>query len=103
MKRKFFAVFSVLVLLVAALPAFAGAAPTNPDEIINLGANTDNPSHPLGDKQAELRGTGQLWNVRCAMSVARLVRATNARRWYAKSAGCSASIAENGHALSTCT
>lgn len=58
MKRKFFAVFSVLVLLVATLPAFAGAAPNNPDEIINLGANTDNPSHPLGDKQAELKAKG---------------------------------------------
>jgi immune inhibitor A len=58
MKRKFIAIFSILVLLVATLPVFAGAAPNNPDEVINLGANTDNPSHPLGDKQAELRAKG---------------------------------------------
>lgn len=58
MKRKFFAVFSVLVLLVAALPAFAGAAPANPDELIYEGANTDNPSHPLGEKQAALQARG---------------------------------------------
>lgn len=58
MKRKFIAIFSILALLVATLPAFAGAAPNNPDEVINLGANTDNPSHPLGDKQAELRAKG---------------------------------------------
>ena len=32
MKRKFFAIFSILVLLVAALPTFAGAAPSA-DEI----------------------------------------------------------------------
>ena len=58
MKRKFFAVLSVLILLAAALPTFAGAAPTSPDEIIYEGANTDNPSHPLGDAQAALKLKG---------------------------------------------
>jgi immune inhibitor A len=58
MKRKFFAVFSVLVLLVAALPAFAGAAPSGAEDLPMEGANTDNPSHPLGDKQFELRSKG---------------------------------------------
>ncbi len=58
MKRKFFAVISILILVLAALPAFAGAAPNNDDGVINLGANTDNPSHPLGDKQSALRDKG---------------------------------------------
>lgn len=62
MKRKFFAVFSIIVLLVTALPAFNGAAQTkagdNPDEVPNIGANTDNPSHPLGEKQASLQAKG---------------------------------------------
>ena len=54
MKRKFFAVFSVLVLLVAALPAFAGAAPGSADDLPMEGANTDNPSHPLGDSAGSI-------------------------------------------------
>jgi immune inhibitor A len=56
MKRKFIAVFSILVLLVAALPAFAGAAPAYPDELDpTFSANTDNPNHPLGDAQNSLK------------------------------------------------
>jgi len=58
MKRKFFAVISILVLLVAALPAFAGAAPSGADDLPMEGANTDNPSHPLGDQQLSLRAKG---------------------------------------------
>jgi len=33
MKRKFFAVFSIFVLLVAVVPAFAGAAPGSTDDL----------------------------------------------------------------------
>jgi immune inhibitor A len=63
MKHKFFAVFSVLVLLVTALPVLNGAAQTkdasNPtDDVPNISANTDNPSHPLGEKQAVLQAKG---------------------------------------------
>jgi len=54
MKRTFFAIFSILVLLVAALPTFAGAAP-NADEIPWYGADNDNPGNPLGNRQAELK------------------------------------------------
>jgi immune inhibitor A len=54
MKRKFFAIFSILVLLVAALPTFAGAAPSA-DEIPWYGADNDNPGNPLGNRQAELK------------------------------------------------
>ena len=55
MKRKFFAVFSVLILLVAALPTFVGAAPVYDELDPTFSANTDNPSHPLGDAQNALK------------------------------------------------
>jgi len=59
MKRKYFAVFSILILLVAALPLFAGAAPAIPDELNpEFVAHTDNPSHPLGDAQKALQAKG---------------------------------------------
>ena len=58
MKRKFFAVFSILVLLVAALPVFAGAAPSKAQDLPMEGANTDNPSHPLGEAQKALQAKG---------------------------------------------
>jgi immune inhibitor A len=58
MKRKFFAVFSVLVLLIAAVPVFAGAAPSNAYDLPMEGGNTDNLSHPLGEKQAALQAKG---------------------------------------------
>ena len=58
MKRKIFAVFSVLVLLIAALPVFAGAAPSGSDDLPMEGGNTDNLSHPLGEKQAALQAKG---------------------------------------------
>jgi len=62
MKRKFFTNFSVLILLIAVLPAVAGAAPNGPDELPeNLpreGFNTDNISHPLGNAQNALKQKG---------------------------------------------
>ena len=58
MHRKILAVLSILIVLAAALPVFASAAQPGADEVIFLGANTDNPSHPLGDKQFEQRSKG---------------------------------------------
>ena len=58
MKRKLFSAFTIITLLVAALPLSAGAAPLASDDVPNIGANTDNPSHPLGDKQNALRQIG---------------------------------------------
>ena len=52
MKRVFVHLLIIAALLIAAIlvvdsPLAAG----NDDEVI-IGANTDNPSHPLGDEQA---------------------------------------------------
>lgn len=58
MKRKIFAVFSVLVLLVAALPVFAGAAPGSSDDLPMEGGNTDTPYHPLGAEKKALEAKG---------------------------------------------
>ena len=61
MNRKFFTVLSVLVLIIAALPIAVGAAPATAggaDDLLMLGANTDNPSHPLGDAQKALQAKG---------------------------------------------
>ncbi len=59
MKRTFFAALSILSLLAVFMSAsFVSAAPPAPEDVINLGANTDNPSHPLGDQQAILREKG---------------------------------------------
>jgi len=58
MHRKILAVLSILIVLAAALPVFTSAAQPGADEVIFLGANTDNPSHPLGDKQFEQRSKG---------------------------------------------
>ena len=55
MKRKFFALISVFVLLVAALPVFAGAAPLVDDGIPVQGSNNDNPGNKLADKQVTLK------------------------------------------------
>jgi immune inhibitor A len=47
-----------LLLALAAAPAFAGQSPQPPDEVPAIGANNDNPSHPLGDRQRALRQRG---------------------------------------------
>jgi immune inhibitor A len=55
MRYKLFAVLSIFVLLASSLPASTSAAPAGPDDEPMIGANTDNPSHPLGDKQSALK------------------------------------------------
>ena len=61
MKAKWFSTLLVVMMLVVAIVPLAGAAPAaqgGADEVPNVGANTDNPSHPLGDKQRELKTKG---------------------------------------------
>src|SRR5687768_6886959 len=58
MKAKWFSTALIVMMLVVAMVPAVSAAPGAADEIINLGANTDNPSHPLGDQQMELRAKG---------------------------------------------
>jgi immune inhibitor A len=61
MKAKWFSTLLVVMMLVVAIVPLAGAAPAaqgGTDEVPNVGANTDNPSHPLGDKQRELKTRG---------------------------------------------
>ncbi len=59
MKAKWFSTLLVVTMLVVTIVPLAGAAPARaqggPDDVPNVGANTDNPSHPLGDKQRELK------------------------------------------------
>ena len=59
MSRKFFAVLFTLIILTAALTTLAGAAPTDFGDLNpEFTANTDNPSHPLGDAQNALKLQG---------------------------------------------
>lgn len=58
MKAKWFSTLLIVMMLAALLVPGAGAAPLAAEEPINLGANTDNPSHPKGDHQALLREKG---------------------------------------------
>ncbi len=62
MKAKWFSLTLVVAMLIIAIVPVVGAAPaqagSGTDEVINLGANTDNPSHPLGDKQKALQEKG---------------------------------------------
>src|SRR5574338_1263057 len=59
MKAKWFGTLLIAMMLVVLMVPVAGAAPGTADDApINLGANTDNPGHPLGDKQMELRTKG---------------------------------------------
>ncbi len=51
MRRKLFAVVAILSILCSALPLTVAAAPAADEPPIPIGANTDNPSHPLGDAQ----------------------------------------------------
>ena len=59
MKAAYFRTVLILALLLVAIVPIAGAASGNsqdiPAGIPPYGANTDNPSHPLGDRQTELR------------------------------------------------
>lgn len=58
MKAKWFSTFLILAMLVMSFVPAAGAAPAFDDGDLNFGANTDNPSHPLGDEQAAARAIG---------------------------------------------
>ena len=61
MKAKWFSMVLVAAMLVIAIiPAGAAPAPAGNggDELIYLGGNTDNPSHPLGDTQKALQAKG---------------------------------------------
>jgi immune inhibitor A len=62
MKAKWFSLTLVVVMLVIAVVPMVGAAPAfagdGPDGLIMEGANTDNPSHPLGEKQKALQAKG---------------------------------------------
>ena len=62
MKAKWFSMFMVVAMLVIAVVPMVGAAPAqagnSADGPIMLGANTDNPSHPLGDAQKALQAKG---------------------------------------------
>ncbi len=63
MKAKWFSTFLILAMLILSFVPNAGAASVAPasngtDELPMEGANTDNPGHPLGDAQAELRLKG---------------------------------------------
>ncbi len=59
--RKLFSIIMIVAMLAVGFASFAMAAqdtPGQPDELIYEGANTDNPSHPLGEKQAALQSKG---------------------------------------------
>ena len=58
MKAKWFSLFLIVVMLAIAIVPVAGAAPSADDDGPIFGANTDSPSHPLGDEQAALRQAG---------------------------------------------
>jgi immune inhibitor A len=57
MKAKWFSTLLVIAMLIVAVVPLVSAAPMKAagdgtDEVPNIAANTDNPSHPLGDEQA---------------------------------------------------
>lgn len=62
MKAKWFSLSLIVAMLIIAVVPMVGAAPaqagSSAGELINLGANTDNPSHPLGDAQNALKLQG---------------------------------------------
>ncbi|MGB8981794.1 MAG: immune inhibitor A domain-containing protein [Anaerolineales bacterium] len=59
MKAKWFSTLLIVMMFMVTMVPGTGAAPGSADDApIDLGANTDNPSHPLGDKQAELKAKG---------------------------------------------
>jgi immune inhibitor A len=59
MKAKWFSTILILAMLVMSFVPTAGAAPAFDDDTDPMiGANTDAPSHPLGDEQAAARAIG---------------------------------------------
>ena len=58
MKAKWFSTILILAMLVMSFVPSAGAASNGADDLPMEGANTDNPSHPLGDAQNALRAKG---------------------------------------------
>jgi immune inhibitor A len=52
MKRSIVHLLIIAALLIAALPVVAAPAGAGVDDEVIVSANTDNPSHPLGDEQA---------------------------------------------------
>lgn len=62
MKAKWFNALMVLILMALALTPTVSAAPasadTGADEVPNVAGFSDNPSHPLGEKQAALKEKG---------------------------------------------
>ena len=61
MKAKWFSTFLVVTMLVVAVVPIAGAAPAYADQaedIINIGANSDTPFHPLGAEKKALEAKG---------------------------------------------
>ncbi len=61
MKKRWYRLVLIVAMLVIAIVPAVSAAPASSntaDEIPMEGANTDNPSHPLGDAQAQLKLKG---------------------------------------------
>ena len=62
MKAKYFRTLLILALFMLAIVPVVGAASRNsddlPDNVLSKGANSDNPSHPLGDAQNALKLQG---------------------------------------------
>jgi immune inhibitor A len=59
MKAKWLSAVLTVLLLLSFVPAVWAQTPAPAiDDVPNVGANTDNPSHPLGDKQAAQRAIG---------------------------------------------
>ena len=61
MKRRFLNIVLILAMALTAVTsvlAQVNQAPSSADDLPMEGANTDNPSHPLGDQQFELRSKG---------------------------------------------
>jgi immune inhibitor A len=56
LKFKIFSFINIFIVLALALSVFGSvsATPTSADDLPDVAANTDNPSHPLGDQQSAL-------------------------------------------------
>ncbi len=58
MKTKWFSTLLIVMMLAVAIVPAAGAAPSVPPPDEMIGANSDTPHHPLGDRQAMLMAKG---------------------------------------------
>ena len=58
MKAKWFSTLLIVMMLVVAIVPSAGVAPVAQDDLPGIAAHNDNPSHPLGDEQIELKAKG---------------------------------------------